>query len=45
MGYYSIKHTDGNIMPILKEIAACGPGAKPENVAAVYETWDTLPIL
>lgn len=27
MGYYSIKHTDGNIMPILKEIADCGPDA------------------
>ena len=22
-----------------------GPGAKPENVEAVYETWNTLPIL
>ena len=27
MGYYSIKHTDGNIMPIVKQIAACGPDA------------------
>ena len=27
MGYYSIKHTDGNIMPILKQIADCGPDA------------------
>ena len=27
MGYYAIKHTDGNIMPILKQIADCGPDA------------------
>lgn len=27
MGYYSIKHTDGNIMPILDQIAACKPDA------------------
>lgn len=27
MGYYSIKHTDGNIMPILKQIAECRPDA------------------
>jgi len=27
MGFYSIKHTDGNIMPILKQIADCGPDA------------------
>ena len=27
MGYYSIKHTDGNIMPILKQIADCQPDA------------------
>ena len=27
MGYYVIKHTDGNIMPILDQIAACGPDA------------------
>lgn len=27
MGYYSIKHTDGNIMPILKQMAGCGPDA------------------
>ena len=27
MGYYSIKHTDGNIMPILKQIADCKPDA------------------
>ena len=27
MGYYSIKHTDGNVMPILKQIAACKPDA------------------
>lgn len=27
MGYYSIKHTDGNIMPILDQIVACGPDA------------------
>ena len=25
LGYYSIKHTDGNIMPILKQIADCKP--------------------
>lgn len=27
MGYYSIKHSDGNIMPILKQIADCKPDA------------------
>ena len=27
MGYYVIKHTDGNIMPIVKQIADCGPDA------------------
>ena len=27
MGYYSIKHTDGNIMPILTQIADCKPDA------------------
>jgi len=27
MGYYSIKHTDGNIMPILEQMAGCGPDA------------------
>lgn len=27
MGYYVIKHTDGNIMPIVKQIAACKPDA------------------
>lgn len=27
MGYYTIKHTDGNIMPILKQMADCGPDA------------------
>ena len=27
MGYYSVKHTDGNIMPILDQIADCGPDA------------------
>lgn len=27
LGYYSIKHTDGNIMPILKQMADCGPDA------------------
>lgn len=27
MGYYAIKHTDGNIMPILKQMAACGAHA------------------
>jgi len=27
MGYYSIKHTDGKMMPILKQIADCKPDA------------------
>lgn len=27
MGYYCIKHTDGNVMPILKQIADCKPDA------------------
>ena len=27
LGYYVIKHTDGNIMPILKQMAGCGPHA------------------
>jgi len=27
MGYYSIKHTDGNIMPILDQIVGCKPDA------------------
>mgnify|MGYP005768134003 CR=1 FL=1 len=27
MGYYTIKHTDGNIMPILKQMAECKPDA------------------
>lgn len=27
MGYYSIKHTDGNIMPILDQMVECGPDA------------------
>ena len=27
MGYYAIKHTDGNILPIVKQIADCGPDA------------------
>lgn len=27
MGYYSIKHTDGNVMPIIENILACGPDA------------------
>lgn len=27
MGYYVIKHTDGNIRPILGQIVACGPDA------------------
>lgn len=27
MGLYSIKHTDGNIMPILEQIVECGPDA------------------
>ena len=27
MGYYSIKHTDGNIMPILEQMVSCKPDA------------------
>lgn len=27
LGYACIKHTDGNVMPILKQIADCGPDA------------------
>jgi len=27
MGYYVIKHTDGNIMPIIDQIVDCGPDA------------------
>ena len=27
MGYYSIKHTDGNIMPILEQMVGCKPDA------------------
>jgi len=27
LGYYSIKHTDGNIMPILEQMVSCGPDA------------------
>lgn len=27
MGYYTIKHTDGNIMPILKQMVDCEPDA------------------
>ena len=27
MGYLAIKHTDGNIMPILEQMASCGPDA------------------
>ena len=27
MGFYSIKHTDGNIMPIIDQIVACKPDA------------------
>ena len=27
LGYYAIKHTDGNIMPILQQIADCKPDA------------------
>lgn len=27
MGYYTIKHTDGNIMPILDQMVECGPDA------------------
>jgi uroporphyrinogen decarboxylase len=27
MGYYTIKHTDGNIMPIIDQMIQCGPDA------------------
>lgn len=27
MGFYTIKHTDGNIMPILEQMVECGPDA------------------
>ena len=27
MGFYSVKHTDGNIMPILDQMVQCGPDA------------------
>ena len=27
MGYYTIKHTDGNILPILTQLVECGPDA------------------
>jgi uroporphyrinogen decarboxylase len=27
MGLYSIKHTDGNVIPILDQIVQCGPDA------------------
>ncbi|MDD2392909.1 MAG: uroporphyrinogen decarboxylase family protein [Eubacteriales bacterium] len=27
MGYFTIKHTDGNIVPILDQLVACGPDA------------------
>lgn len=27
MGYFTIKHTDGNIMPIVDQMIACGPDA------------------
>ena len=27
MGFYAIKHTDGNIMPILDQLVQCGPDA------------------
>ena len=27
MGFYSIKHTDGNIMPIMDQMVQCGPDA------------------
>lgn len=27
LGYYVIKHTDGNIMPIIDQMVACGPDA------------------
>ncbi len=27
MGFYTIKHTDGNIMPILDQLVECGPDA------------------
>ena len=27
LGFYAIKHTDGNVIPILRQIADCGPDA------------------
>lgn len=27
LGYYTIKHTDGNVMPIIRQIADCAPDA------------------
>jgi uroporphyrinogen decarboxylase len=27
LGYYTIKHTDGNIMPIIDQMIQCGPDA------------------
>lgn len=27
LGYYTIKHTDGNIMPLARQLADCGPNA------------------
>lgn len=27
LGYYTIKHTDGNIMPLVRQLADCGPDA------------------
>lgn len=27
LGFYTVKHTDGNIMPILEQIVQCGPDA------------------
>ncbi len=27
LGYYTIKHTDGNIMPLARQLADCGPDA------------------
>ncbi len=41
MGYYSIKHTDGNIMPILKQMVDCEPDAlhslDPQGGVSLFE--------
>lgn len=46
MGYYTIKHTDGNIMPIIDQLVACAPHAlhslDPQagvDIAAVKERY------